>query len=59
MRLILRVGERALGYWQCFVQGDRSFTDSVSKGRPLHQLQHQRTGAFAFFKPVDSRARGA
>ena len=38
-----------LRYREGFINWDRSFGNPVSEGRPFHQLQHQRTGALAFF----------
>ena len=52
MRGFQRLGD-LLGDGQGFVDGDRTFGDPISQRWPLHQLQHQRTGAFFFFDAVD------
>ena len=42
-----------LGSRQSFIDWDRALRDPISEGRPLHQLQHQCTGALRLFKTVN------
>ena len=42
-----------LGDWESFIDSDRPLRYPVGEGWPFHQLQHQRTGAVAFFKAMN------
>ena len=43
------------GNRKCLVNWDWSLSNPVSEGRPLHQLQHQRSRVVGFFNTVDGR----
>ena len=57
MRGFQRLGD-LLCYRESFIDRDIALANPVSEGRPLDQLQHQRTSVAALFKTVDCRDVG-